>query len=60
MTRDEALADIKLATLVDLPERKIVSELGASEHRGFGERIIAHIVAAQVRLTSCTTPAGFP
>ncbi|QRW10303.1 endoplasmic reticulum membrane protein [Ceratobasidium sp. AG-Ba] len=46
-TRDEALTDIKMASLVDLPERKIVSELGASEHRGFGERLVAHMVAAQ-------------
>ncbi|KAG8734710.1 hypothetical protein FRC10_011504 [Ceratobasidium sp. 414] len=46
-TRDEALADIKLATLVDLPERKIVSELGMSEHRGFADRLLAHVVAAQ-------------
>ncbi|KAG9089146.1 hypothetical protein FS749_001581 [Ceratobasidium sp. UAMH 11750] len=46
-TRDEVLADIKLATLVDLPERKIVSELGMSEHRGFADRLLAHVVAAQ-------------
>ncbi|KAG8768084.1 hypothetical protein FRC12_005774, partial [Ceratobasidium sp. 428] len=46
-TRDEALADIKLATLVDLPERKIASELGMSEHRGFADRLITHFIAAQ-------------
>ncbi|KAG8698909.1 hypothetical protein FRC09_006944 [Ceratobasidium sp. 395] len=43
----EALADIKLATLVDLPERKIASELGMSEHRGFADRLITHFIAAQ-------------
>ncbi|KAH7325157.1 hypothetical protein B0J17DRAFT_682400 [Rhizoctonia solani] len=46
-TRDEALADIKVATLVDLPERKIAEEIATSEHRGFAERMIFQIVAAQ-------------
>ncbi|QRW23080.1 endoplasmic reticulum membrane protein [Rhizoctonia solani] len=46
-TRDEALTDIKVAALVDLPERKIAEEIASSEHRGFLERLIFHIVAAQ-------------
>ncbi|KAG9119129.1 hypothetical protein FRC07_006008 [Ceratobasidium sp. 392] len=46
-TRDEALANIKLAALVDLPERKIASELGMSEHRGFADRLLTHVIAAQ-------------
>ncbi|CAE6483430.1 unnamed protein product [Rhizoctonia solani] len=46
-TRDEALADIKVAGLVDLPERKIAEEIATSEHRGFAERMIFHMVAAQ-------------
>ncbi|CAE6434911.1 unnamed protein product [Rhizoctonia solani] len=46
-TRDEALAEIKVATLVDLPERKIAEEIAISEHRGFAERMIFHLVAAQ-------------
>ncbi|CAE6535426.1 unnamed protein product [Rhizoctonia solani] len=46
-TRDEALAEIKVAALVDLPERKIAEEIAVSEHRGFAERLIFHLVAAQ-------------
>ncbi|CAE6492839.1 unnamed protein product [Rhizoctonia solani] len=46
-TRDEALADIQVAALVDLPERKIAEEIATSEHRGFAERMIFHMVAAQ-------------
>lgn len=46
-TRDESLAEIKLASLVDLPEPQIAAELETSEHRSFGERLKAHLVAAQ-------------
>ncbi|KAJ1304201.1 hypothetical protein OPQ81_008601 [Rhizoctonia solani] len=46
-TRDEALAEIKVAALVDLPERKIAEEIATSEHRGLAERLIFHMVAAQ-------------
>ncbi|KAF8748749.1 hypothetical protein RHS01_10584 [Rhizoctonia solani] len=46
-TRDEALTDIKVAALVDLPERKIAEEIASSEHRGFLERLIFHTVGAQ-------------
>ncbi|CAE6440307.1 unnamed protein product, partial [Rhizoctonia solani] len=46
-TRDEALTDIKVAALVDLPENKIAEEIASSEHRGFLERLIFHIVATQ-------------
>lgn len=52
-TRDEALAEIALATFVDLPERKIASELSSSEHRGFIERLWSHIIATQVRFPFC-------
>ena len=48
-TRDEALSEIKVAALVDLPERKIAEEIDISEHREFAERLIFHLVAAQVR-----------
>ncbi|KAJ1304145.1 hypothetical protein OPQ81_008545 [Rhizoctonia solani] len=46
-TRDEALAEIKVAALVDLPEQKIAEEIATSEHRGFAERLIFHMIAAQ-------------
>ncbi|CAE6393262.1 unnamed protein product [Rhizoctonia solani] len=46
-TRDESLSEIKVAALVDLPERKIAEEIDISEHRGFAERLIFHLVAAQ-------------
>ncbi|KAJ1302386.1 hypothetical protein OPQ81_002704 [Rhizoctonia solani] len=46
-TRDEALAEIRVAGLVDLPERKIAEEIATSEHRGFAERLIFHMIAAQ-------------
>ncbi|CUA76989.1 hypothetical protein RSOLAG22IIIB_06436 [Rhizoctonia solani] len=45
-TRDETLAEIKVATLIDLPERKIAEEIAISEHRGFAERMNFHLVAA--------------
>ncbi|QRV82443.1 ER membrane protein complex subunit 1 [Ceratobasidium sp. AG-Ba] len=48
-TRDMAITNIKFASmLVDFAEHKIVSESGASEYRGFGERLVAYMAAAQV------------
>ncbi|KAJ1309408.1 hypothetical protein OPQ81_006185 [Rhizoctonia solani] len=46
-TRDEALAEIRVAGLVDLPERKIAEEIATSEHCGFAERLIFHMIVAQ-------------
>ncbi|QRV81486.1 endoplasmic reticulum membrane protein [Ceratobasidium sp. AG-Ba] len=48
-TRDMAITNIKFASmLVDFAEHKIVSESGASEYSGFGERLVAYMAAAQL------------
>ncbi|QRV95953.1 ER membrane protein complex subunit 1 [Ceratobasidium sp. AG-Ba] len=47
-THDMDITDIKVASmLLDLPEHKILSESGASEYCGFGERLVAYVVTAQ-------------
>lgn len=47
-TREEGLADIRVAELVELPERKLASH-GDNEHETFGARVARQLLDAQVR-----------
>lgn len=49
-TREEGLADIRVAELVELPERKIASHASV-EQENFGARLRRQLSDAQVRRT---------
>lgn len=46
-TREEALAEITFAELVDLPERKIVTAHAGDEDEPFGDRLMRQLSDTQ-------------
>ena len=50
-TREEGLADITVAELVELPERKTASQ-SESEQETFGARVARQLLDAQVRIVT--------
>ena len=48
-SREEGLADIKVAELIELPERKITTSHVGDEEESFGDRLVRQVSDAQVR-----------